>query len=74
MSFWIIGTVNSIPSALMWLDYTYFYVRVKMNPVAYGISREQLEEDPNLVEYRTRLCISAASELGSAQMVYFDAV
>ena len=31
-----LGTVSSINDAVQWLGYTYLFVRIKKNPMAYG--------------------------------------
>ncbi|MCP9260699.1 Activating signal cointegrator 1 complex subunit 3 [Dirofilaria immitis] len=59
-----LGTVLSISEAVEWLKYTYFFIRAKLNPLAYGISRGQLERDPDLYEYLTQLMTKAAEENG----------
>ena len=32
-----LGTVTSVEEAVQWLSYTYLYVRMRLNPLAYGI-------------------------------------
>lgn len=32
-----LGTVTNVQEAVQWLSYTYFYVRMLLNPLAYGI-------------------------------------
>lgn len=32
-----LGTVTSVDEAVQWLSYTYLYVRMRMNPLVYGI-------------------------------------
>lgn len=33
-----LGTVTNVEEAVKWLSYTYFYVRMRANPLAYGIN------------------------------------
>jgi antiviral helicase SLH1 len=42
------GTVSTITEAVEWLRYTYFYVRLRKNPVEYGLSWKQLGNNPDL--------------------------
>ena len=35
--------------AVAWLGYTYLYVRMKQNPLSYGIPWEELAADPELL-------------------------
>ena len=32
-----LGTVTSVKEAVTWLSYTYLYVRMRRNPLAYGL-------------------------------------
>jgi replicative superfamily II helicase len=47
-----LGTVTNVREGVAWLGYTYLIVRMRKNPLAYGISWEELAMDPELVEYR----------------------
>uniref|UniRef100_A0AAF5PWB9 U5 small nuclear ribonucleoprotein 200 kDa helicase n=1 Tax=Wuchereria bancrofti TaxID=6293 RepID=A0AAF5PWB9_WUCBA len=69
-----LGTVSSIPEAVEWLKYTYFFIRAKLNPLAYGIPRGQLERDPDLYEYLTQMMTEAADKLDKSQMIRFDSI
>uniref|UniRef100_A0A1I7VPC0 Activating signal cointegrator 1 complex subunit 3 n=1 Tax=Loa loa TaxID=7209 RepID=A0A1I7VPC0_LOALO len=64
-----LGTVSSISEAVEWLKYTYFFIRAKLNPLAYGIPRGQLERDPDLYEYLTQMMTEAAEKLDASQMI-----
>ena len=44
----VAGTVTNIREAKMWLSYTYLFVRMLRNPLAYGIGWEELTADPRL--------------------------
>uniref|UniRef100_A0A158Q7W7 Activating signal cointegrator 1 complex subunit 3 n=1 Tax=Elaeophora elaphi TaxID=1147741 RepID=A0A158Q7W7_9BILA len=69
-----LGTVSSISEAVEWLKYTYFFIRAKLNPLAYGIPRVQLERDPDLYEYFTQMMIEAAEKLDRNQMIRYDSM
>uniref|UniRef100_A0A915PDR7 Activating signal cointegrator 1 complex subunit 3 n=1 Tax=Setaria digitata TaxID=48799 RepID=A0A915PDR7_9BILA len=69
-----LGTVSTISEAVEWLKYTYFFIRAKLNPLAYGIPREQLEHDPDLYEYLTQMMTEAAEKLDRNQMIRFDSI
>lgn len=32
-----LGTVTNVDEAVEWLSYTYLYIRMRVNPLAYGI-------------------------------------
>ncbi|XP_040076297.2 activating signal cointegrator 1 complex subunit 3 [Ixodes scapularis] len=68
-----LGTVSTVSEAVEWLSYTYLFVRMRRNPLVYGIKCTSLLEDPTLCQYRRDLVISAAKTLDKARMIRFDA-
>ncbi|KAI7517872.1 Sec63-domain-containing protein, partial [Hortaea werneckii] len=50
-----LGTVTSVPEAITWLGYSYLFVRMRRNPMAYGIEWTEINNDPNLVQRRRDL-------------------
>ncbi|CCH41658.1 U5 small nuclear ribonucleoprotein [Wickerhamomyces ciferrii] len=67
-----LGTVTNVDEGVKWLGFTYMFTRMRQNPFAYGIDWKELAEDPQLVERRTQLIISAARRLHFLQMIIFD--
>jgi antiviral helicase SLH1 len=67
-----LGTVTSIPEAITWLGYSYMFVRMRKNPMAYGIDWNELVNDPNLVQRRRDLVVKAARVLQTSQMIIFN--
>ncbi|GBE79749.1 Putative helicase [Sparassis crispa] len=67
-----LGTVANVHDAVQWLGYTYLFVRMRKNPLQYGLSREQVAEDPQLGSKRNQLAIEAANRLAEARMITFD--
>lgn len=67
-----LGTVTSVPEAITWLGYSYLFVRMRRNPVAYGIEWSELRDDPNLVQRRRELIVRAARVLQQSQMIIFN--
>lgn len=67
-----LGTVTNLKEGIAWIGYTYLFVRMRKNPLAYGISWEEISMDPELVEYRRKLISEAARALDRARMVRFD--
>ncbi|CAE6454479.1 unnamed protein product [Rhizoctonia solani] len=67
-----LGTVSTLQEAVSWLGYTYLFVRMRRNPFHYGITREIIQDDPQLVGRRMELVTSAAKKLDSCGMVKFD--
>ena len=49
------GTVTSIQEAVQWLSYTYLYIRMLRNSLAYGINTRQRMEDPLLLDLYAQL-------------------
>lgn len=67
-----LGTVTSVPEAITWLGYSYLFVRMRRNPMAYGIEWSEINNDPNLVQRRRDLIVKAARVLQSSQMIIFN--
>ncbi|KAI5357013.1 putative helicase, AAA+ ATPase domain, Sec63 domain, Helicase superfamily 1/2, ATP-binding protein [Septoria linicola] len=67
-----LGTVTSVPEAITWMGYSYLFVRMKRNPIAYGIEWAEIQRDPNLVQRRRDLIIRAARVLQQSQMIIFN--
>jgi activating signal cointegrator complex subunit 3 len=66
------GTITNIKEAALWLSYTFLFVRMGKNPVAYGMSFEEKFEDPQLDRKREQLVRDAAETLDKCMMVRFD--
>jgi activating signal cointegrator complex subunit 3 len=66
------GTVTNLNEAATWLSYTYLYVRMLKNPLAYGISADKKADDPMLRDKLLELVRDAATTLSHEKMVSFD--
>jgi activating signal cointegrator complex subunit 3 len=66
------GTVTNLNEAATWLSYTYLYVRMLKNPLAYGISADKKADDPMLRGQLMELVREAATTLSQEKMVSFD--
>jgi activating signal cointegrator complex subunit 3 len=66
------GTITNIKEAALWLSYTFLFVRMGRNPVAYGMSYEEKFSDPQLEKKRQELVKNAAETLDKCMMVRFD--
>jgi len=69
-----LGTVSSIHDAVQWIGYSYLFVRMQRNPMAYGIGWAEIENDPQLVQKRRQLAMQAARTLQQSQMIIFNEV
>lgn len=67
-----LGTVTSVPEAVQWLGYSYLFVRMRRNPLSYGIDWAEISNDPQLVQRRRKLIIDAARVLQQSQMIIFN--
>ncbi|KAI3673352.1 hypothetical protein L6452_39470 [Arctium lappa] len=67
-----LGTVTNVKEACAWLGYTYLFIRMKMNPLAYGIGWEEVIADPSLGLKQRALVADAARALDKAKMMRFD--
>lgn len=69
-----LGTVTSVAEAVAWLGYSYLFVRMQRNPMAYGIDWAEIRDDPQLVQRRRELIIKAARILQQSQMIIFNEI
>ncbi|KAF5178468.1 Dexh-box atp-dependent rna helicase dexh14 [Thalictrum thalictroides] len=67
-----LGTVTNVKEACAWLGYTYLFIRMKSNPLAYGIGWDEVIADPSLMSKQRSLVTDAARSLDKAKMLRFD--
>ncbi|KAI0234175.1 putative steryl acetyl hydrolase mug81 [Massospora cicadina] len=67
-----LGTVTTLDEAVTWLSYTFLYVRMRRNPMVYGVTWVEAEDDPLLGKKRRDLVVTAARTLQANQMIVFD--
>ncbi|KAF8983689.1 hypothetical protein BGZ46_009737 [Entomortierella lignicola] len=67
-----LGTITNVDEAVTWLSYTYLYVRMRKNPLVYGMSHTEPSEDPLLGKKRRDIIVAAAKNLHKAQMIIYD--
>ncbi|XP_021733961.1 DExH-box ATP-dependent RNA helicase DExH14-like isoform X1 [Chenopodium quinoa] len=67
-----LGTVTNVKEACAWLGYTYLFIRMKMNPLAYGIGWDEIVVDPSLGLKQRSFITDAARALDKAKMMRFD--
>ncbi|KAG0004796.1 activating signal cointegrator 1 complex subunit [Modicella reniformis] len=67
-----LGTITNVDEAVTWLSYTYLYVRMRKNPLVYGMDHSEPSEDPLLGKKRRDIIITAAKNLHKAQMIIYD--
>lgn len=67
-----LGTVTNVEEAVKWLSYTYLYVRMRANPLAYGINHKAYQMDPALEMYRKELVMESGRKLDKARMIRFE--
>lgn len=66
-----LGTVTNVDEGVRWLGYTYLFVRMKKNPLIYGMDHSQPKEDPELGKRRRELIVEAARVLHKNKMIQF---
>src|SRR5436309_12796795 len=66
-----LGTVTNVDEGVRWLGYTYLFVRMKKNPLVYGMDHSEPIEDPELGKRRRELIVNAAKKLDQNQMIEF---
>lgn len=67
-----LGTVTNVKEACAWLGYTYLFIRMKTNPLVYGISWNEVIADPSLTSKQRSLIVDAARDLDKAKMMRYD--
>eukprot|EP00736_Rhodelphis_marinus_P006135 Rmarinus@m.26158 len=67
-----LGTVANVNDACLWLSYTFLFVRMRRNPLVYGIKYEELLDDPHLGKRRLKLITEAARKLAKCRMLRFQ--
>uniref|UniRef100_A0A674AIC3 RNA helicase n=1 Tax=Salmo trutta TaxID=8032 RepID=A0A674AIC3_SALTR len=67
-----LGTMTNVEEAVRWLSYTYLYIRMRANPLVYGINHKAYQMDPGLEMYRKELVVMAARKLDKARMIRFE--
>lgn len=45
-----LGTVTNVEEAVKWISYTYLYVRMRANPLVYGISHKAYQVENSFVK------------------------
>lgn len=67
-----LGTISNVDEAIEWLSYTYLFVRMRLNPLVYGIDYDEIQQDPRLHLKRRQLIHNAAMALDKAKMVRYN--
>ena len=55
-----LGTVSTIDEGVQWIGWTYLFVRMRKNPMVYGMTAEEVQVDPQLGSKRLSLIQTAA--------------
>lgn len=66
-----LGTISNLDEAVEWLSYTYLFVRMKVNPLVYGINYSDVQDDPQLNNKRRELIHAVAKHLDKAKMIRY---
>ncbi|CCW66840.1 unnamed protein product [Phytomonas sp. Hart1] len=66
------GTISSISEASSWLEYTYLWQRIRVNPLIYGLKISNIRKDPELKAVRYEIIHDAFSDLAVIGMVQYN--
>ncbi|CAK5119416.1 unnamed protein product [Meloidogyne enterolobii] len=66
------GAISNISEAIEWIHFTYFYIRLRKNPLQYGVDWKELRRDSQLNAYLSDFCHSAARRLDGNRMIRYD--
>ncbi len=69
-----LGTVASVRDGVSWLGYTYLFTRMKRTPLTYGMTYDEVADDPHLGAKRQQLVNVGVKKLVEAKMVDHDPV
>lgn len=67
-----LGTVTTIDEGVQWIGWTYLHVRMRKNPMVYGMTVEDVQLDPHLGSKRLSLVQIAARKLVAIGMITYD--
>ncbi|GJD06328.1 Activating signal cointegrator 1 complex subunit 3 [Galdieria sulphuraria] len=70
----VLGNISNVMQGVEWLEYTYLATRMRKNPLAYGISWQELLYDPSLMTKKREMIIASAKILDEARMIRFDSL
>uniref|UniRef100_A0A914KRM4 Activating signal cointegrator 1 complex subunit 3 n=1 Tax=Meloidogyne incognita TaxID=6306 RepID=A0A914KRM4_MELIC len=68
------GAISNISEAIEWIHFTYFYIRLRKNPLQYGVDWKELRKDSQLNAYLSDFCHSAARRLDANRMIRYDPI
>jgi pre-mRNA-splicing helicase BRR2 len=68
----VLGTVQNVEDCVVWLGYTYLFVRMMKNPALYGISVDAVENDSKLEKFRANLVHTACLLLEKSGLIMYD--
>lgn len=68
------GSISSVAEGCSWLEYTYLWQRIRVNPMLYGIKVNSIRQDPELSKHRCDMVVTAFQKLARAGMVRFNEV
>lgn len=68
----VLGSIQTVKEAAAWLGYTYLYVRMLRNPSLYGVTVDEMEKDPGLLQRRIDLAHTAAVTLDKHSLAKYD--
>ena len=66
------GTITTVDEAVEWIRDTYLFIRMRKNPICYGISQQEIRNDSELFEIRRQLVVTSAEELDRAKMIRYS--
>jgi pre-mRNA-splicing helicase BRR2 len=68
----VMGNIRDRNEGVEWLGYTYLYVRMLRNGILYGVTLEDAEDDPYLVQKRKDFVHAACLVLEKCNLIKYD--
>ncbi|KAJ8934565.1 hypothetical protein NQ318_017264 [Aromia moschata] len=68
----VLGTVSNVREAMEWLANTFLFVRIKKNPLVYGLTYNEIWDTKQFNQFLQLQLDTAAKTLEQSQMIRFD--
>eukprot|EP00835_Amoeboradix_gromovi_P000966 NODE_37_length_31305_cov_0.348939.p2 type:complete len:1287 gc:universal NODE_37_length_31305_cov_0.348939:13388-9528(-) len=65
----VLGNIICMEDAIKWMGFSYLHIRSRKNPHSYGLNYADIEKDPYLVDYRTKLINNAITRLLTCELI-----
>ena len=68
----VLGNIKSREEAMMWLTYTYLYIRMLVSPALYRVDTFESSDEPTLSSFRASIAHSVLTQLRNQQLIIYN--